>query len=104
MEAVREMLEECVKNIETDKKNDVMADWHDESHMNCWFVKNDSQVRTLDASHAWPDGDHWDDSMKKLGFSYPIMLHLHKPHSIFPRFQGGDNQTADSDIIKIDNE
>jgi hypothetical protein len=104
MEAVKEMLEECVKNIEIDKKNGVMADWHDESHMNYWFAKNDSQVYTLDATYAWPAAPRWTKTMASLGFSKPSMVHLDKPHSIFPRFQGGNNNTVDFDIIKIENE
>lgn len=103
MEAVKKMLEECVKNIETDKKNNVMAPWHDESHMNFWFANNDSQVRTLDATHAWPEDPRWITVMGNLGFFTPTMVHVEKPHSIFPRFKGGNNQTADSDIIEIDN-
>ena len=88
IEAVKTMVEACAKNIDTDEQNGVTADWHDESHMNCWFINNEDQVRTLTPDYAWPDQEFWHKSLKKLGFSEPRLLHLDKPHSEFPRFKG----------------
>ena len=106
IEAVKEMIEECVKNIAIDTSNGVMADWHDESHMNCWFAKNNEEVRTLTPDYAWPNQPHWDKTLKAMGFSGgPVMSHLDKPMSVFPRFKGNSgNLPVKQHIIKTDNE
>lgn len=41
--------------IETDKKNGVMAEWHDESHFNKYLSVSDSNPRVLGHEYCMPD-------------------------------------------------
>ena len=51
------LCETVVKNIETDLANNIIAIWHDESHINRYFVNNPPTV-ILDPSYCYPESLH----------------------------------------------
>ena len=86
--AVQEMCAELTRAIHEDLQNNIVADWHDESHMNRWFIQNYDRVRTIGTEYAFPDQLFWHKTLSQRGLS-PKMLHVDKKHSDFPRFMGG---------------
>ena len=87
--AVFEMTGELSRLITEDLEKNIVADWHDESHMNCWFLRNYNNVHTLPSEFAWPNEKHWWEFLQSQGRLEPYALHLHKPREEYPRFQGG---------------
>ena len=87
IDEVAEMCEQLVANIEKDNAAGVMPDWHDESHMNYWFLKNYEKVHTLPSSFAFPDQKFWHNTLGEANMT-PVMLHIDKPHGEYPRFKG----------------
>lgn len=54
-----------------DIDNGIMARWHDESHLNSFYVKHKSRVHTLSPSYAYPE------VYAPLEFEKKI-IHVHK--------------------------
>ena len=46
------------KNINIDKTNDVMAVWHDESHLNRYFISNFDKFKVLSPEYCYPEKYH----------------------------------------------
>ena len=79
------MIEECSKNVDIDTSNDIIAKWHDESHMNKFFLDNIDDVKTMGAGYAVPEADGYE----RIWNVYDIkMVHLNKDPKTFPRFEG----------------
>jgi len=52
---VIEMMNELHDRIMTDEKNNVIAVWHDESHLNGFYAQNKERVHTLGPEFAFPE-------------------------------------------------
>tara|TARA_R110000803_G_scaffold27700_1_gene64584 strand:+ start:120 stop:824 length:705 start_codon:yes stop_codon:yes gene_type:complete len=68
------------KNVEIDFNNDVIAKWHDESHLNNYFYNNKEDLLILKSSYCYPE--NWNLPIKKL------IIHKDKSMENFPRHQG----------------
>jgi histo-blood group ABO system transferase len=52
-----EMSKSIAKNIDVDMENNIIAIWHDESHMNRYFIDN-SPTKVLSPSYCYPESWH----------------------------------------------
>ncbi|MBG17591.1 MAG: hypothetical protein CMB77_04485 [Euryarchaeota archaeon] len=84
-EAILEMVSICEKNVDIDTRNNIIAKWHDESHMNKYFLKNLNNVKTLNSGYATPEAPGYDFVWNTYSVK---MVHLNKDPNEFPRFEG----------------
>lgn len=70
------MAEKIQSNINIDKINDVIAQWHDESQLNRYFIDNFNKFKVLCPDYCYPEKYH-----EKLPGD-PKILALDKPHHI----------------------
>lgn len=47
------LTQQCMKNIDTDFNNNIIAIWHDESHLNSYFTQHPPKI--LDSSYIYPE-------------------------------------------------
>lgn len=83
-DCVIEMVETLDSWIEEDLAKNVVAVWHDESHMNKYFLRNPEKVHTLHSGFAQPQFGY-EDVRKTCPTKF---VHLHKEMEEFPRFAG----------------
>ncbi len=82
--SIEYMVNTMKNNIEIDMKNNVMAIWHDESHLNKFIVDHRTESAVLNPSLAYPE--HWKLPVNK------ISIHKDKNMVEYPRFAGaGEN-------------
>jgi hypothetical protein len=43
------------KNVKTDLENNIIAVWHDESHLNAYFAEHKDDVRVFGPEYAYPE-------------------------------------------------
>ena len=72
---VLHMIDELDSRVEEDLSNDVIAQWHDESQLNKFYIENREDVHTLGPEYAYPEcfADH-------CNFD-PKIVHLAKENS-----------------------
>lgn len=79
-----EMVNELDRKVDEDSTREIVAVWHDESHMNKYFLLHQNEVFTLHPGFAQPQ--HGYESIRE---NYPTkFVHLHKEMNEFPRFAG----------------
>ncbi len=76
------MAEIMSKNIEADMKKNIIAVWHDESHLNRYFVKN-PPTKVLSPSYCYPDNDaHYRRGIWKETYQRRLVA-IDKHHNTF---------------------
>jgi len=50
------LIDELEKRIDIDKSNNIIAVWHDESHLNRYAIENEEEIRVLNPSYGYPEG------------------------------------------------
>lgn len=76
------MSEVLSKNIDKDLENDIIAIWHDESHINRYFLDNPPTIE-LSPAYSFPEAAiiHQNWAGGHINKYDPIILSLHKNHS-----------------------
>jgi len=53
--SVMNMIEQLAENVKLDLSKNIIATWHDESHLNNYFTLNRNSVRILGPEYAYPE-------------------------------------------------
>jgi hypothetical protein len=51
-----QMIEHLERQISIDKSNNIVAKWHDESHLNRYAIDHSDSIKVLDPSYGYPEG------------------------------------------------
>jgi len=81
---IETMVNTMKNNINTDLSKNLIAIWHDESHLNKFMVDNIKESIILSPSMAYPE--HWNLPLNKL------VIHKDKNMVDYPRFKGATPQ------------
>lgn len=79
-EEIAKLVEVLKNNVETDLDNDVVAKWHDESHLNNYLYNNRDKLLILESSYCYPE--NWNLPIEKF------IIHKDKSMEKFPRHSG----------------
>lgn len=78
--SVLAMIDMLADRVVEDLDKGVVAVWHDESHLNRFYVENKHEVHTLPPAFAYPSWENFDYA--------PRILHIDKSMEVFPRHAG----------------
>ena len=84
-ECILKMISELESRVDIDLSNNIIAKWHDESHMNKFFLENKEKTITLHPGFALPETAGYERAWESFP---PRMMHLDKDPEGFPRFEG----------------
>ena len=73
---ILEMSSQLAKRIDQDLENNIIAQWHDESHLNKYFIEQKNSVYTYDSGYAYPE-----TLGNQLNFERKF-IHLAKDHEV----------------------
>lgn len=51
-----EMVKELKDRIEKDENRNIIAIWHDESHLNCYAIEHRDEIKKLSPAYGYPEG------------------------------------------------
>jgi hypothetical protein len=77
---VCKMISELKNNTQIDLDNNIVAKWHDESHLNYYLFDNKDKVVTISSSYCYPE--NWQLPIHK------IIIHKEKNINQYPKFEG----------------
>jgi len=83
--SILEMISKLESWVDEDLSKEIIAKWHDESHMNKFFLMNKEKMITLHPGFALPEVSGYERIWDAFP---PRMIHLDKDPNDFPRFEG----------------
>ena len=83
--SIVQMVKDLDKRVDKDLENNIIAKWHDESHLNKFFLENKQKTITLHPGFALPETPGYERIWEAFP---PRMIHLEKDPKDFPRFEG----------------
>ncbi len=100
---------ELARRIDSDLSRDVIARWHDESHLNKYFLENRSLVHTYDPGYAYPEA--LNKNLRDKLLVEKKIVHVAKNHKnmrssqkksktmLVDRPEGGSRRISDGEVL-----
>jgi hypothetical protein len=89
---VCKMISKLKNNTQVDLDNNIVAKWHDESHLNHYLFDNKDRTVTISSAFCYPE--NWKLPIEK------IIVHKEKNINQYPKFEGYSNKYS-SEIMQI---
>jgi len=72
-DAFLELTRELEERVDDDLRSKIVAVWHDESHLNKYYIEHKNNIHTYDSGYAYPESAHLSYQKK--------FVHLKKDHN-----------------------